>query len=77
MKQKRAYDSHIFRAKENLKLSYGGPSQRQASNTKLQIKALRPGRHWVWDLTYRVIKEETIAAINRDRVYNQACKLNL
>ena len=27
---KRAHDSEIVRAKENPKLSYGGPSQRQA-----------------------------------------------
>ena len=33
------------RAKENIKLSYGGPSQRQASGTNQQIKALRQGRH--------------------------------
>ena len=31
--KKRAHDSQIVRAEENLKLSYGGPSQRQASGT--------------------------------------------
>ena len=43
----RAQDSQIVRAKENLKLSYGGPSQRQASGTNQRIKALRQGRHLV------------------------------
>ena len=47
MKQKRAHDSHIVRGKENLKLIYGGPSQRQASGTNQQIKALHQGHHWV------------------------------
>ena len=43
----------------------------------ISIKALRQGRHWVWGLTHRraIIKEETIT-INRDRVYNQACRLS-
>ena len=36
-----AHDSQIVRAKENLKLSYGGPSQRQVSGTNRRIKALR------------------------------------
>ena len=39
------HDSQIVRAKENLQLSYGGPSQRQASSTNQRIKALRQGRH--------------------------------
>ena len=38
-------DSQIVRAKENLKLSYGGLSQRQAPGTNQRIKALRPRRH--------------------------------
>ena len=29
-----AHDKQIFRATENFKLSYGGPSQQQASGTK-------------------------------------------
>ena len=41
------HDSQVVRAKENLKLSYGGPSQRQASGTNQRIKALRQGRHCV------------------------------
>ena len=45
MIQKRAHDSQIVRAKENLKLSYGGPSQRQASGTNQRIKALRQSHH--------------------------------
>ena len=40
-----AHDSQIVRAKENLKLSYGGLSQRQESGTNQRIKALRQGRH--------------------------------
>ena len=42
---KRAHETQIVRANENLKLIYGGPSQRQASGTNQQIKALRQGRH--------------------------------
>ena len=41
MKQKRAHDSQIVRAKENLKLSHGGSSYRLASDTKPPIKAER------------------------------------
>ena len=40
MIQKRARDSQIVRAKENLKLSYGGPSQGHASGTNQRIKVL-------------------------------------
>ena len=55
-----AHNSQIVRAQENLKLSYAGPSQRQASGINQQIKALRQGCHWVWGLTHRrAIKEET------------------
>ena len=43
--KKRAHYSQIVRAKENIKLSYGGPSQRQASGTNQQIKALHQCRH--------------------------------
>ena len=50
--QKRAHDSQIVRAKENLKLS-------QPSGTNPPIKALRQSRHWVWGLTRRrAIKEK-------------------
>ena len=40
-------DSHIVRAnlKENLKLSHGGPSQRQALGTNQWIKALSQAHH--------------------------------
>ena len=66
--KERTHDSQIVRAKENHKLSYGGPSKQQALGTNQRIKALCQGRHWVWGLTHRrVIKEETIA-INRDLV---------
>ena len=37
----------IFLAKENLKLSSGGPSQRQKSDTNQLIKALRHEHHLV------------------------------
>ena len=71
-----AHDLQIVRAKENLKLSYGGPSYSQASGTNQPIKVLRQSRHWVWGLTHRrAIKEETIA-INRDWIYNQAYRLS-
>ena len=43
--KKRAHASQIVRSKENLKLSCGGPSQRQASGINQQIKALRRSRH--------------------------------
>ena len=42
---KRAHDSQIVRAKENLKLSHGGPSYSQASGANLPLKALRQSRH--------------------------------
>ena len=45
--KKRAHDSQIVRAKEELKLSHSTPSQRQASGTNQQIKALRQYRHRV------------------------------
>ena len=47
MKQKRAHDSQIVRAKEKFKLSHGGPSYNQASGTnppthqlKLYVRAV-------------------------------------
>ena len=43
--KKMAHDSVIVRAKENLKLNYSGPGQRQSSGTNQRIKALRQGRH--------------------------------
>ena len=49
--KKRAHDSQKVRAKENLKLSHGGPSQRQAAGTHRLIKALCHGCHWVWSLS--------------------------
>ena len=45
--EKRAHDSQIDRAKENLKLSNGGPSYSQASGPNPPIKALRQSRHGV------------------------------
>ena len=38
--EKRAHDSQIVRAKENLKLRHGGPSFSQASGTNPTIKRL-------------------------------------
>ena len=46
------HDSQIVRAKENLKLSLGGPNYSQVSGTNQPIKALRQSRHWVWGLTH-------------------------
>ena len=58
--KKRAHESQIARDEENLKLSYGGPRQRQTSCTNQPIIALRQGHYWVWSLTHRrAIKEET------------------
>ena len=45
--KKRAHDSQIVRAKENLKLSHGGSSYRKASDTNPSIKALCQSRHRV------------------------------
>ena len=38
IQRKRAHDSQIVRAKENLKLSYGVSSKRQASGINQRIK---------------------------------------
>ena len=66
------HDSQVVRAKKNLKLSYGWPSQRKTSGLNKRIKALCQGRQWVWGLTHlRAIKEENI---NHD-LYNEACRL--
>ena len=43
--KKRAHDSQIVRVKENLKLSHGGSSYRQASGTNPPIKSLRQSCH--------------------------------
>ena len=73
--KKMANDSQIVRAKEHLKSSHDGPNQRQASGTNNHIKALRQGNHCVSGLTHRrAVKEEPIA-IDRDWVYNQACRI--
>ena len=46
MKQiKGAHDSQIVRAKETLKLSNDGPSQRHTQGTNQLFKALRQGHH--------------------------------
>ena len=45
--KKRAIDTQIVRAKENLKLSHGGSSYRYASGTNPPIKASRQSRHRV------------------------------
>ena len=46
MIQRKGLMTQIVRAKENIKLSYGGPSQRQASGTNQRIKVLRQGCHY-------------------------------
>ena len=38
-----AHESQIDRAKENVKLSHGGPCQRQSSDTNQRMKDLRQG----------------------------------
>ena len=38
--KERAHNSQKVRAKENLKMSYGGPSQRQALGTNQRFKSL-------------------------------------
>ena len=43
--ERKARDSQMVRAKENLKLTQGGPSYSQASGTNPPIKALRQSRH--------------------------------
>ena len=42
---KKAHDSQIVRAKENLKFSHVGPSYSKAPGTNLPIKALRQSCH--------------------------------
>ena len=43
--KKRVHDPQIVKAKENFKLSHGGPSQRQASGTNQPIEALLQDHH--------------------------------
>ena len=45
--KKRADNSQIVTAKENLKLSHSGPRYRKASGINPPIKALRQSRHRV------------------------------
>ena len=63
MDVEKALDSQIVGAKENLKLSHGGPCQVQASGTIPPMTGLDQG--------LPAMKEE-IMAINNDWVYNQA-----
>ena len=65
---KRAHDSKIVRAKENLRLSHDVSSYRQGSGTDPPIKALRQSRHRIWGLTNRRASKEETIAINRDWV---------
>ena len=50
--QTNKHNSQIVPAKENLKLSHDGPSQRHASGTKHKQpnKTLSQGHHWVWGM---------------------------
>ena len=43
--KKKAHDSQMVRAKQNLKLSTSGSSQRQASGTHQRMQNLRQGHH--------------------------------
>ena len=43
--KKRAHDWQIIRAKENFKLSHGGPSQRQALGTNQRMNSLLQDHH--------------------------------
>ena len=43
MTKEKTLDSQIVRAKENLNLDHGGPSQRQASDTNPPMKGLGQG----------------------------------
>ena len=45
MVQRKGLMTHRKSELKKLKLSYGGPSQRHASDTIQRIKALRQGRH--------------------------------
>ena len=51
--KKRAHDTQIVRAKENLKLSYGGPSQRKASGINHRIKALHYQKLYIYTPKYK------------------------
>ena len=53
-RRKRAHDSQMIIAKENLKLGHGGPCYSQESGTSPPIKALRQSRHWVWGLAHQL-----------------------
>ena len=64
--KKMANDSQIVRAKENLNLSHGGPSQIHALGTNPLIEVLGQGLHCVLGLIrHHTIKEVTMV-INRD-----------
>ena len=53
-KQRKWLTTYIVRAKENLKLSHGGPSHSQASGTNPQIKALCQDR-WIIQMKSRLV----------------------
>ena len=62
---KRGHDSQMVRAKENLKMSYGGSSQRQSSCTNPRTEALPQSRHWAWAGTLRVYQRVS-SCLNRE-----------
>ena len=68
--------SQIVQAKENLKLSHGGPSQRQESGINQPIKVYVRAIIRVCGLTHRRAIKEATKAINHDWVYNPTCRLS-
>ena len=50
----------MVRVKENLKLSYGGSSQREAPGTNPSMEVLGQALHWIWVTLFHAIKVETI-----------------
>ena len=68
--KKRAHHSHIVQAKENLKLSHSGASQKQVSGTNQPIKAFRQSNHWVWGLTQSLAIQIETKAMNHGWVNN-------
>ena len=73
--RKEALNSQADRAKENLKLSHGGLSQREASGTNQPMKCIDRSSLSLRTAHCHTIEEETIA-INSDWVSNQACRLS-
>ena len=78
MKQKRAHDSQIVRAKENLKMSHGGPRYIQESGTNQPNKALRLDTKYIVYYQTSEIRPGLSALLDllsehQVRCYSQAC----